>query len=98
MKTSIFIAGALLAISGGAALADSSKCGGLSGYYGGVTAIVVGKDGSTVNVTMDGGRPNAYGSCSGNSLKVTFPDDRSYSGTFDGKTISWSNGTTWTKR
>lgn len=81
-----------------AAHADSSKCNGLSGYYGANTAIIVSEDGKTVNVVVaNGSRPNAYGTCNGNKLTVKFPDDSTISGTHDGKSISWNNGTTWTK-
>lgn len=73
-------------------------CNGLSGYYGNVTAIVVGRDGKTVNVTMAGGRPNAYGMCTGRDLMVNFSDDKVIRGKFDGRTIFWENGTTWIKR
>jgi len=52
------LSAAALSAAAGAAHADS-PCNGLSGYYGNVTAIVVGQD---------------------------------------GKTINWSNNTTWTKQ
>lgn len=90
------IAGAIIGtlLLSGATHADAGKCNGLSGYYGGVTAIIVGADGSTVNVILDGGRPNAYGTCSANSLTVNFSDAHVITGTHDGKTITWDNGTT----
>jgi hypothetical protein len=95
------IAALALAISTGLVAGSANAagaCNGLSGYYGNVTAIVVGQDGKTVNVTLAGGRPNAYGSCSGNQLTVNFTDDKTIKGVFDGKTISWDNGTKWTKQ
>ncbi|MCI3133435.1 hypothetical protein [Phenylobacterium aquaticum] len=91
------LSAAALSAAAGAAHAES-PCNGLSGYYGNVTAIVVGQDGKTVNLTLANGRPNAYGTCSGGNLTVTFPDDRTLTGTFDGKTIRWSNNTTWSKQ
>ena len=81
--------------------AHAAACNGLSGSYigkGKVVAIVVGQDGSTVNVTMPDGRPNAYGFCSGNKLTVNFPDDHPINGAFNGRTIRWDNGTSWTKQ
>lgn len=77
----------------------TGACSGLSGYYGNVTSIIVGQDGETVNVHLDDGRPNAYGTCSGNHLTVDFADFNTVvSGVIDGNTIRWSNGTTWTKQ
>ncbi len=98
LGTAAFAAALLSAAVPGAASAADMKCNGLSGYYGGVTAIIVGQDGRTVNVILDNGRPNAYGTCQGNQLTVNFTDDRTYTGTFDGRKISWSNGTSWTKK
>lgn len=78
--------------------APTGPCNGLSGYYGNVTNIIVGEDGETVNVTMTDDRAPAYGTCSGNELTVNFADVGAVvSGTFDGSTIHWSNGTSWTE-
>lgn len=81
------------------ALARKNSCNGLSGYYGNVTAIVVGEDGLTVNITLAGDRQNGYGICNPDgSFYVYFPDDPgTHRGHFDGRTIYWDNGTTWTK-
>lgn len=85
--------------TGGYATPAGGPCNGLSGYYGNISGIVVGKDGTTVNVALADGRPNAYGTCSGNRVTVNYTDfGRTTTGTFDGKVISWSDGTTWTKR
>lgn len=74
-------------------------CNGLTGGYGNVTTIKVGTDGKTVTVTLDGGRPNAYGTCDGKHLTVNFADVNAVvNGTFDGTTIQWDNGTSWTKQ
>lgn len=82
----------------GTAYAAADSCNGLSAYYGSQTAIVVGEDGKTVNVVMvNGARPNAYGTCSGNQVMVNFTDDHQVTGTIQGDTISWDNNTTWTK-
>lgn len=45
------------------------------------------------------GRPTAHGTVSGfTSITATFPDDRTYTGQLTApKTITWSNGSTWTK-
>jgi hypothetical protein len=77
-------------------LISVGPCNGLSGNYG-TAAIVVGEDGNTVNVSVGAARPLAYGTCTGNQLVVTFKDDATYTGTFDGKSVSWSNGTSWAK-
>ncbi len=92
---SVFVT--MTGMTAGSALA-AGPCNGLNGYYGNVTAIVVGQDGKTVNVTMANGRPNAYGMCRGKDLTVNFSDDKIIKGTFDGKTIRWANNTTWTKQ
>ncbi|WP_400767889.1 hypothetical protein [Methylosinus sporium] len=34
----------------------------------------------------------------GNQLTVNFTDDKTLEGMFDGETISWDNGTKWTKQ
>jgi len=103
IKTLKLLVSALAVGVAGASLAGSAQaagpCNDLSGYYGNVTAIVVGADNKTVNVTLAGGRPLAYGTCSGNTLSVNFKQpDSVATGTFDGKTIKWSNNTTWTKQ
>lgn len=77
-----------------------SPCKGVSGYYGNVTAIIVGADGKTVNITLANDRPLAYGTCTPDGkLSINFksPDD-TIQGQFDGKVIKWSNNTTWTKQ
>ena len=81
-----------------AGAAHAGPCNDLSGYYGKRTAIVVGQDGRTVNVTVASGRPNAYGTCNDKQLSVNFVDDGVVKGVFDGKTIRWSNNTVWTKQ
>jgi hypothetical protein len=45
------------------------------------------------------GRPAAHGTVNGyTSITATFPDDKAYTGQLTGpKTITWSNGSTWTK-
>jgi hypothetical protein len=45
-------------------------------------------------------RPTAHGSIvNSSSITVTFPDDRTYTGTLQApNTIRWSNGSTWTKK
>lgn len=74
-----------------------ASCNGLNGFTNGASTITVAADGKTVSVAM-GSRPTASGTCSGNTLTVNFPDDRSYNGTFDGTSIRWNNNTTWTKK
>ncbi|MCW2310055.1 hypothetical protein [Rhodobium gokarnense] len=63
-------------------------------------ALILGADGSTLNGEMlNGGRPNFYGTCTGNGeVSVNITDDPGCcTGTFDGTTIQWSNGTSWTR-
>jgi hypothetical protein len=45
-------------------------------------------------------RPAAHGTIIDNStIKVTFPDDQTYTGTLVGpNAIRWSNGSTWTRK
>lgn len=83
----------------GSAFANRDSCNGLSGYYGNVTSIIVGQDGKTVNIHLALKRPHGYGTCNPDgSFSVNFPDDpATKGGTFDGTTIRWDNGTTWTK-
>jgi hypothetical protein len=61
-------------------------------------AISRGLDALTVDMSAYG-RPAAHGSVTGAStITVTFPDDRTYTGTLQSpRTIRWSNGSTWTK-
>ena len=73
------------------------SCEGISGHYGEAKGIVLGPDRTTLHVTMPGGRPNARGFCRNGNITVNFPDDRSVSGRFDGATIRWNNGTSWTR-
>lgn len=90
---------AISLVSPNMAWAKRDSCNGLSGYYGNVTAIIVGEDGLTVNVTLANGRPNGYGICHPDgSLFVYFEDDpNTHRGMFDGRTLFWDNGSTWTK-
>ena len=56
---------------------------------------------TTISVDMsDYDRPNAHGTIVNSStITVTFPDDQTYTGTLQApKTISWSNGSSWTKK
>lgn len=80
---------------------DAGPCGGISGYYGNVTALTIGPDGKAVTITMANDRPLAYGLCTGaGNINVNFKSpDENYQGTYDAatKTIRWTNGTTWTK-
>lgn len=104
-----FIAAVGCALCANSAMAEASKCNGLSGYYGTQTAIVVSQDALSnkgsdnptygVGVVMvNGARPNAYGTCDNTTLKVNLTDDHEISRTFDGRSISWGNNTTWTKQ
>ena len=99
------VATAALSFCTSMAVAGDGKCKGLSGnYYGdaGPTGahaqIVVSADGKTINIALAGGRPNGYGSCTDNSVTTKFSDDpRTTSGKWDGKTITWNNGSKWIK-
>lgn len=73
-------------------------CNGLSGIYNDGIVLVVGGPARDVHVSMGGGRPEAYGRCNRRGLTVTFPDDRTFTGRFDGRQIRWSNGTVWARR
>jgi len=78
--------------------ASSTACKGASGVYG-YGSIVVGQDGKTVNVYVGDNRPLAYGTCTdAGALTVTYPDDKTLTGTISATTVSWSNGTSWTKK
>ena len=108
IRTITWTVATLVLASTSIVVADSDKCSGISGYYGGHTAIIMSEDGRTVNITLDGGRPNAYGSCSVNNngstnhrLEINFTDDGGImQGEYEGKTgtLLWANGTSWTKR
>jgi hypothetical protein len=101
MKTLLIAASVAAAtlMTTGSAFANRDSCNGLSGYYGNVTSIIVGQDGKTVNIHLALKRPHGYGTCNPDgSFSVNFPDDpATKGGTFDGTTIRWDNGTTWTK-
>lgn len=77
---------------------SAGLCNGLSGIYNDGIVLVVGGAKLDVNVSMGGGRPEAYGSCTRQELTVTFPDHGTFTGVFDGGQIRWSNGTVWTRR
>jgi hypothetical protein len=62
---------------------------------------IINERATSLTVDMsDYDRPAAHGNISNSStITVTFPDDRTYTGTLQGaKTIRWSNGSTWTKK
>ena len=77
------------------AVAPAAPCAPMAGRYRGGATIAV--SATSVRVTVGPNRPVATGKCQGNRLTVNFPDDATHSGTFDGRTISWSNRTTWVK-
>lgn len=99
---------AAVALVGSAFVSTSAMatdgCNGLSGYYGSSTAIVVSEKPISGNkydvgiVMVNGGRPNAYGTCEGATVSIDFKDDHLISGTHNGTTISWNNNTSWTKQ
>jgi len=62
---------------------------------------IINERATSLTVDMsDYDRPAAHGSIVNSStITVTFPDDRTYTGTLQGSnTIRWSNGSTWTKK
>ena len=96
---SLALIGAAMAVAG---VAQADTCQQISGTYGPLStaALILGPDGKTLyGQMMNGGRPNFYGTCTNGAIKVSFPDDPGFSGegSFDGKTIKWSNNTTWDK-
>ena len=72
-------------------------CNGLAGSYNRGASIITVTGGNRVRATVGPTRPAGTGSCQGSGLTVNFSDDRVVSGTFNGRTIVWSNRTTWTK-
>jgi len=64
-----------------------------------IAIIYEGATSLTIDMS-DFDRPTAHGSIVNSStITVTFPDDRTYTGTLQGsQTIRWSNGSTWTKK
>lgn len=79
----------------------TTQCTAISGSYGpsGSETITLGPDRRTITGRLAGGtRPSFTGTCVNGNVRVSFPDDPSCcTGTFDGRTIRWSNGTSWTK-
>lgn len=88
-----------VALSTGAHAADTCKT--ISGAYGdkATAALILGPDGKTLyGQMMNGGRPNFYGTCVNGKVDVKITDDKGCcTGTFDGTTVKWSNGTSWSK-
>lgn len=76
----------------------SGPCNGVSGLYSDAAVLVVGADRRTVSIYPGAGRPLAHGHCTGDRLRVTFPDDATYSARFDGRRIGWTNNTLWIRR
>lgn len=80
-----------------ASIASLGTCEQISGVYGPEATIIAGADGK-LNVQVGAQRPLAYGTCTGaGNVSVSFPDDTTLTGTFDGTQVIWANGSTWLK-
>lgn len=78
--------------------AFAASCKNIGGVYGDSAAIIAFSNNKISVIIANGKRPNGHGTCIGNKLKVRFQDDpKCCSGTFDGQTVKWSNGSFWKK-